>query len=112
MSFNKILTTAVMTVSVAAGSLLPVASAANAADGNHRRGHGVERGFKGGHEGHRPYRTGERWNRHAYRGDYGYRQHRDNTGRNLAIGAFATILGLAIAAETSRVHDRYYDERD
>ena len=44
--------------------------------------------------------------------NYGYRRHRDHNGRNLAIGAFAAILGLALAAESSNVQHRYYDDRD
>jgi hypothetical protein len=39
---------------------------------------------------------------------YGHRHH---DGRGLALGAFAAIVGLAIAAEANRVnHDDYYDE--
>lgn len=45
-------------------------------------------------------------------GDHGYRRHRDHTGRNVAIGAFAAILGLALAAESQRVQEDYYDDRD
>ncbi len=35
---------------------------------------------------------------------------RDNTARNVAIGAFAAVLGLALAAESQRVREEYYDE--
>lgn len=105
MSFKKILTTAVVSASVVAGSLIPLASAANA--GNWQNRHGIERGYNGHNDG---------WNnrRHsrAYE-NYGHRRHRDHTGRNLAIGAFATILGLAIAAEANRgSRNYYYDDRD
>jgi|CXWK01.1.fsa_nt_gi hypothetical protein len=109
MTFKKILTTAVVSASIAAGSLIPMASAANAGNWNKGRSHGYERSFKGGDHG-------RRFNRHHDGRQYGYgyghrRHHRDNTGRNLAIGAFATILGLAIAAEASRNNRDYYEER-
>lgn len=106
MSFNKILTTAVMTASIAAGSLIPMSTAANAGHWHKNRGgHGVERAYGGGGwMNHRRYG--------GYDNDYGYRRHHDNTGRNLAIGAFVTILGIALAAEAGRVHHDYYDERD
>ena len=40
------------------------------------------------------------------------RRHRDHTGRNVAIGAFAAILGLGLAAEANRTQHRYYEDRD
>ena len=45
------------------------------------------------------WRGREYGNPYAYRG---YRRNRDHTGRNVAIGAFATILGIAIASEVNR----------
>ncbi len=105
MSLSKVVTAALMSASVAAGSFLPLASAANAADWNGNRGHGIEHRQIGGE---RAYRHG---GNRAYQ-DYGYRRHRNNTGRDLAIGVFATALGLALAAEASRVHDDYYGGRD
>ena len=108
MSLKSITSTAMVAI-LTAGSLLPLASAANARDfGRHHGGgyggyaphiverHNAPRHFRGGHD--------NRWN--------GYRRHRDHTGRNLAIGAFATILGLALAAEASRTQHRYYNDRD
>lgn len=92
----------------AAGSLLPMASAANARDFD-RGGNGGYSDFKsGGKHGHvnRGWRGHDRGNDYAYR-DYGYRRHRDHTGRNLAIGAFATILGIAIASEVNRDRHGY-----
>ena len=43
---------------------------------------------------------------HGPRHDGGHR--RDHTARNVAIGAFAAIVGLALAAESQRVQDEYY----
>lgn len=66
--------------------------------GDVRRGNGVERG---------------NWaqGRHDFDGDRAS-HHRDHTARNVAIGAFAAVLGLALAAESQRVQEQYYDERD
>ncbi|MEQ1652643.1 MAG: hypothetical protein ABL897_09160 [Hyphomicrobium sp.] len=105
----KSITSTVMVAVLTAGSLLPLASAANARDYGRHHGGGyggygprvVER-----HVSPRHFRSGQgnRWD--------GHRRHRDHTGRNIAIGAFATILGLALAAEANRTQHRYYDDRD
>lgn len=94
----------VLAIAIAAGSLVPLSSAANAGDRWNKRGHY-------GHNYHNPNvnRWGDvrhnRWN-NAYNG---HRYHkRDNTGRNVALGAFAVILGLALAAEANRVENQYY----
>lgn len=96
MSFKRTLTTAALAAAVAAGSIMPLAGAANAAGWKHRGG------GHGDHSMHRLHKSDS--HRH-----YGHRHHRrhDHTGRNVAIGAFATILGLAIASEARR---SYYDD--
>lgn len=96
MSLKK-LVHAVVISAFAAGSLAPLSSAANAGEWHNR-------GARQGHAKH--------WNGgyNAWNNDYAYRRHRDHRGRNIAIGAFATVLGLALAAEASRVHNDYYDE--
>lgn len=102
MSLKKIITSGLV-AATAFGSLLPLASAASARDyGRHGaagRGH-IEAPRHGGYQA----RGYNRWN--------GYRRHKDHTGRNLAIGAFAAVLGLALAAESQRVGRDYYDDRD
>ena len=115
MTLKKIISP-VLAVAIAVGSLAPLSSAANAREWNQRgarAGHGtphVERYSP------RVNRWGDarsnRWNNagHGYNNyNGGYRKHRDHTGRNIAIGAFAAILGLAIAAETAKVQHDYYD---
>jgi Ni/Co efflux regulator RcnB len=102
MSFRKTVTSAMIAATVAVGSIVPLASAAQARDHDRdgRRGHGYEDSRRDFGRDHRRDR------RH-----HGYRHHRkDKHGRNIAIGAFATILGLAIAAEASR--DRGYGRYD
>ena len=106
----------VLAVAIAAGSLVPLSSAANASEWNH---HGARAGHGSQHVEHyspRVNRWGDvshnRWSNagNGYNHDNGgYRRHRDHTSRNIAIGAFAAILGLAIAAETSKVQHDYYD---
>ena len=102
MSLKKVITSGLV-AATAFGSLLPLASAANARDygrhGGHGRGH-FEAPRHGGHH----YNGYNRWD--------GHRRHNDHTGRNLAIGAFAAVLGLALAAESQRVGRDYYDDRD
>ena len=99
MSLKK-LVHAVAISAIAAGSTLPLASAANAGSG-HRHG-GYSQKYDWG-------KSNRHWNgRHnGWKHGHNHRRHR---GRHLALGAFATILGIAIAAEAARAHnDRYYD---
>lgn len=108
MSIRTVLTPVVASL-VAAGSLLPMASAASARD--YDRHHGGKSQYsqykqqgKHGH-GNQRWRGRDHGNQYAY-GGYRHR-HRDHTGRNLAIGAFATILGIAIASEINRDRHGY-----
>ena len=112
MSMVKTLVSAVTAASVVVGSLASLSSAANAHDyRNNTYGnssYGQPRINRWGdfdrHPSNYEYRhDGDEG--HAYR-------HRDHTGRNVALGVFATVLGLAIAAESSRVGHDYYGERD
>ncbi len=118
MTLKKIISP-VLALAIAVGSLAPLSSAANAREWNQRgarAGHGSPQVQ---HYSPRVNRWGDvrqnRWNNavghHENGGDYGggYRRHRDHTGRNVAIGVFAAILGLAIAAETAKVQHDYYD---
>ncbi len=112
MSLKKFISPA-LALAIAAGSLVPLSSAANARDWNSRgarAGHGTPHVYN---HGPRVNRWGDvrhnRWNNAGNHDNGGYRRHRDHTGRNLAIGAFAAILGLAIAAETAKVQHDYYD---
>jgi len=61
-----------------------------------------------------PWRPGQLkgGNRQAWGYNNGYHgHHNSHRGRNVAIGAFAAVLGLAIAAEAARAHDdAYYDD--
>ena len=117
MTLKKIISP-VLAVAIAVGSLVPLSSAANARDWHNR-------GARSGHDTSHVERYSPRVNRwgdvrhnqwnnaghdYGYNHDNGgYRKHRDHTGRNVAIGVFAAILGLAIAAETSKVQRDYYD---
>ena len=115
MSLKKIISP-VLALAIAAGSLVALSSTASARDWNTRgarAGHGSQHAER---YSPRVNRWGDerqnRWNNagNGYNHDNGgYRRHRDRTGRNIALGAFAIILGLAIAAETSKVQHDYYD---
>ena len=109
MTFNTLVKSAVA-AAIAATSSLPLSTAANAHDW-----HGP-RGFERDHNHFERY--DQRYDndyrpREAYRPreSYGYRRHRDNIGPAIAIGAFATILGLAIASEAgnSGHRTRHFD---
>lgn len=101
MLFKKFIASSAV-AAVAASSLVPISSAAGAAEWNHKStSHGPRVESRAFHDG------GQRW---SHWGDE--HRHHDHTGRNLAIGAFATVLGIALAAEANHVHDDYYDERD
>jgi Ni/Co efflux regulator RcnB len=117
MTLKKLITSAAVSA-IAAGSLVPLSSAASANEWNHHGGRHTQRFERNFDNGHRETnRWGER-NEHrqhnAWRGgdhdEGGYRRHRDHTGRYLALGAFATILGIALASQQSRVQHDYYDE--
>ena len=116
MSFKSIISSVAVSA-IAAGSLIPLSSAASAGEWNHR-GHGQRfesHAFDnhGGNRGWNQHRQYNAWHgSNDYDGNYGYRRHRNNNGRALAIGAFATILGIAIAAEASRGHNDHYVDRD
>ena len=103
----------VLAIAIAAGSLVPLSSAANARDWNHRNARSGHDTPRDEHYSPRVNRWGDvrhnQWNNAGHDDNGGYRRHRDHTGRNIAIGAFAAILGLAIAAETSKVQHDYYD---
>ena len=72
----------------------------NSGDGRGAIAHGRGQHWQGGYEN----------SRHGHGSGYG--GGRDHTARNVAIGAFAAVLGLALAAESQRVREEYYDERD
>lgn len=93
MTFSKTITSLVLAATVAGAGLAPLSTAASAGEW-----HGYY-----GHEYRHDWRRDGRF--------YDYRRH-DHFGRNVAIGAAATILGLAIAAEATRDRDYgYYRDR-
>ena len=101
MSLKKIISTVAVSL-VALGSLVSAASARDYG----RNGPGTGGGYRPHIERHAgPQRFGSHYG-HAPR------RHRDHTGRNIAIGAFAAVLGLALAAESQRVGRDYYEDRD
>ena len=117
MTLKKLITSAAVSA-IAAGSLVPLSTAASAYEWDHHggtSGQRIQNSLEGGdrHDG-RINRWGEHRQYNAWRGNDedngGYRHHRNHNGRNLAIGAFAAIIGLAIASEASRGH--HYDNGD
>ena len=102
MTISRKLTSITTAIALAAASLGAVSTTASA--GGYRGGDGYYGG--GGYGGGRHYSRGYDG---GYRGDYGYRGGRDryyarkkhNTGKYIAIGAAALMLGI-IASEASR----------
>jgi hypothetical protein len=96
MTIYRSLTTMIIAAALAASAMAPIATAASA-DGwrNGRGGHHVARNAPRRH-----WRGGRNHHRYIYR-----HRRRDKTGRYIAIGVGAFMLGL-IAAQT---HRPYYD---
>lgn len=93
-------TTSLAIAAISALSLMPMAGAASARDYGRHGGHGPRTEFRHFDKRGNDYRHARRGHRHYHRG--GHR------GGAIAIGAFAAIVGLALAAEANRVnHDRY-----
>lgn len=99
---------ALAVVAIAAGSLIPVANSANAGEWHRQKAYGRhDGGYAQNWQGRRHFDRG-----YGYERGYGNRRHHDHAGRAVAIGAFAAILGLALAAESAKVQRDYYDYED
>lgn len=123
----KSLMNGVAVATIAAGTLLAPADAGAREWRRGGHGEGAGPGSGGGHHEGRNGVYTNRWGdvrggRHeGGRGSWAHRRdwdegrqerHGDHTARNVAIGAFAAVLGLALAAESQRVREEYYEERD
>jgi len=96
MTISRSLTSMTVAVALAAASMGPFAAAANAEGWrNGHRGHHIAR-----HAPRRHWRGGRNHRRYIYR-----HGRRDNTGKYIAIGVGALMLGI-IAAQA---HRPYYD---
>lgn len=103
MTFKKTISAVVAAATLATGTLLPVATA-NARDYD-RRGPGYS--WQADRDRDRGYHRG--YNRRDDRRYAKYRHYRrDKSGKYVAIGAAAAILGLAIAASANRHDPRGY----
>ena len=111
MSIRDAITSAVLALSVASGSIVSLSSAANADGwrhhgGNHNAYSQRINPWSGGHRNPSAYEY-----RHDD-GGYGYRRHHNNAGAAVAVGVFAAVLGLALAAESNRVQHQYYEDQE
>lgn len=100
--------TSLAALAITSMTLIPMATAASARDYGRRGGDYSPRVEQ------RHFNKGGDFGRHDYgRRDFGghARWHKKrHKGRDVALGAFAAIVGLAIAAEAARAHDRDYDD--
>lgn len=112
MSIKNKLTSVAAAAAIAAGSLTPIASAPAQAGGLYT-GNGAElhyvqrrgkRFYKRGRGHHRD------WRHHHARPHY-YKRKRDRTGKYVALGIGALMLGI-IASQAARSHHRSYDHYD
>ena len=123
MSVRKLITTAVVTTSLVAGSAAGLATSAQAGDWRHDDG-----GYGQEHSNYRAWNgdrsTNQDWNRGrgprnwdaGPRRDYDhdtrpapapqvvYKKKKDRTGRNIALGVGIVLLGAILAAEAGRGH--------
>lgn len=99
MSITRTIASLTVAGAVAAGTLLPLASAANAGQRHPGSGYGT-RYYDGGGSAHRY--AGPQHQRYVYR-----KKRRDNVGPAIALGIGALMLGI-IASE----HGRYRGDRD
>jgi hypothetical protein len=98
MTFTKQLTSLAAAAAIAATSLVPLATTASAHDGYKDRD-GYSRNWDGNGRGNRNWDGDYDGPRH-YRA-YSHHRHRDNTGKYIAIGLGALMLGI-IASEAGR----------
>lgn len=107
MTISNSIKSLLLTAAVASAAIVPLANSASARDFDRggRDFGGNRYDYDRGDRGRGDYRPGPR----NYDRDWGGR--RRHEGRNVAIGAFAAILGLAIAAEAGRRHYDRYDDR-
>lgn len=103
MTITRKLTSITTAIALAATTLGSVATSANAADwGDGRRGGEYSRDYDH-HDGGRDFRRGDDrdWGRRHHRDRYHARHRRhDNTGKYIALGVGALMLGI-IASEAS-----------
>ena len=112
MSLKKSVLSVATAATLAAGTLASVSTSASAHGWRH-----YDNGPRYEYAPRANHWAGEE--RHGYRNN-GYRdydndggheyRHRNHEGRALAIGAFAAILGIALASQDSHVQHDYYDE--
>jgi Spy/CpxP family protein refolding chaperone len=92
MTITKKLTSMATAAALAATALVPMATTASAKDWNDgRKGGNYSRNWDGD--------RGDRYDGRRHR--YGHRRHKDNTGKYIAIGLGALMLGI-IASEAGR----------
>ncbi len=111
-SISKRITAAVLAATVAAGSLLPLATSAQAADYRHRDGgysHRDRGDWEGPRYGHRQHHRSRHHFRHHDRHDYHDRRRDRRAARGLAIGLGVLAIGAIIAGSQHNRHGGYYD---
>ena len=106
MTITRKLTSMATAAAIAATALVPLATSAGAAEWRQAAGVNYSRDWDGNGGGNRDRRGSRHWDgdhddgpRHHRR--YGHRRHKDNTGKYIAIGLGALMLGI-IASEAGR----------
>jgi hypothetical protein len=104
MSLKNSIVSVVTAAALAGGAMTSVSTSASAGGWRHHNG--------GSHSAYAPRQNYYAQQNRGYRnydGGHQYR-HRNHNGAAVAAGAFAVILGLALASQAGRVQHDYYDE--
>jgi hypothetical protein len=105
MPISRIVTSAAISLSIAATSLIPLASSAQAGDWHDRDAY-----RSNGEHAYRYFNPSPRWHRHAQPNRYVYKRHyyRDHDRhdtRNIMIGLTALAVAAIIASAAEREHN-------
>ncbi len=109
MSLKNSIVSVVTAATLAAGTLTSVSTAASADGWRHHDGH-HNGGSYSSYRPHNNYYAVQPRGDRDYDGGHEYHHHRNHEGRALAAGAFAVILGIALASQAAHVQHDYYDE--
>ena len=122
MTIKNLITSTLVSASIAAGSLVPLAAPAQADDWRYHDGYGRHGYYSYRDQGHAPQWNRQaraplwnrpapapQWNRNYYDNSYAYnnyreRHHRHHDNRNIVIGLTAIAIAAIIASQASE-HD-------
>ena len=112
MTLKSKMTSLAAATALAVGSLTPLAATSAQAGGYYNGGHAGIHQVRSRH-GKRHFRHGRRHNRHFNRHHnqhrYYYKKKRNRTGKYIALGFGALMLGIIASQASRNHHNSYYD---